>query len=117
MARARAQEVPVGRLVHAHRGWVPLARVNAGGVGAGLVGVMGGCAGESCREVGEAQLVYGVPDSYVEGCGWAGAVVVGGGGVLVAYDDGGCQEGEAAVRRAQGVQEVLRLLPEWEVRE
>ena len=46
-----------------------------------LVGVMGGCAGESCREVGEAQLVHGVPDSCVGGCGWAGAVVVGGGGI------------------------------------
>ena len=51
------------------------------GPGAGLVGVMGGCAGEPCREVGEAQLVHGVPDSYVGGCGWAGAVVVGGSGV------------------------------------
>ena len=42
---------------------------------------MGGRAGESCRDVGEAQLVHGVPDSYVGGCGWAVAVVVGEGGV------------------------------------
>ena len=81
MARACGWEVPVGCLVDAHRGWVPVARVNAGWVGAGLVGVMGGCAGESCREIGEAKLVHGVPDSHVGGCGWAGAVVVGGGGV------------------------------------
>ena len=117
MARARGREVPVGRLVDAHRGRVPIARVDAGGVGAPLVGVMGGCAGESCREVGEAQLVHGVPDSYVGGCGWAGAVVVSGGGLQVAYDDGGCQEGVVAVRQAQGVQEVLGRLPEWDVRE
>ena len=74
-------EVPVGCLVDAYRDWVPVARVDAGGFGAGLVGVMGGCAGESCLPVGEAQLVHGVPNSYVGGCGWAGAVVVGGGGV------------------------------------
>ena len=41
----------------AYCGWVPVARVDVGGVGAGLVGVMGGCAGESCREVGEAQFL------------------------------------------------------------
>ena len=81
MARACGREVPVGCLVDAHRGWVPLARVDAGGVGAGLVGVMAGCAGESCPEVGEAQLVHGVPDSYVGGRRWAGPVIVGGGGV------------------------------------
>ena len=80
MARTRGWEVPVGCLMDTHRGWVPIARVDAGGVGAGLVGVMGGCAGEPCREVGEAQLVQGVLDSYVGGCGWAGAVVVSGGG-------------------------------------
>ena len=117
MARACGREVPVGCFVDAHCGWVPVARVDAGWVRAGLVGVMGGCAGESCREVGEAQLVHGVPDSCVGGCGWAHAVVVGGGGVQVAYDDGGCQEGESAVSQAQGVQEVLGLLPEWDVRE
>ena len=39
----------------AHRGWVPVAHIDAEWVGAGLVGVMGGCAGESCREVGEGQ--------------------------------------------------------------
>ena len=49
--------------------------------GRGGPNLMGGCAGESCREVGEARLVHGVPDSCVGGCGWAGAVVVGGGGV------------------------------------
>ena len=65
----------------AYCGWVLVARVDAGGVGAGLVGVMGGCAGRPCREVGEAQLVYGVPDGYVGGCGSASAVVVGEGGV------------------------------------
>ena len=81
MARARGQEGPVGCLVDPCCGWVPVAPVNAGGLGAGLVGVMGGCAGEPCGEVGEAQLVHGVPDGYVGGCGWAGAVVVGGGGV------------------------------------
>ena len=48
MARASGREVPVGCLVDAHRGLVPVARVDAGGVGAGLVGVMGGCAGKSC---------------------------------------------------------------------
>ena len=81
MARACGREVAVGCFVDAHRGWVPVAPVDAGWVGAGLVGLMGGCAGESCREVREAQLVHGVPDSFVDGCGWAGAVVVGGGGV------------------------------------
>ena len=81
MARACGREVPVGCLVDTYCGWVPVARVDAGGVGAGLAGVMGGCAGEPCREVGEAQLVHGVPNGYVGGCGWAGAVVVGGGGV------------------------------------
>ena len=81
MACARGREVPVGCLVDAHHGWVPVARVNAGGVGAGFVRVMGGYAGEPCREVVEAQLVHGVPDSYVSGCGWDGAVVVGWGGV------------------------------------
>ena len=29
----------------------------------------------------------------------------------------GAREGESAVRQAQGVQEVLGLLPEWDVRE
>ena len=81
MARARGRKVPVGCLVDAYCGWVPIARVDAGGVGAGLVRVMGGCAGKLCREVGEARLVHGVPDGYVGGSGWAGAVVVGGGGV------------------------------------
>ena len=71
MARARGRKVPVGCLVDAYCGWVPIACVDAGGVSAGLVGVMGGCAGEPCREVGEAQLVHGVPDSYVGGCWWA----------------------------------------------
>ena len=126
MARAGGQEVPVGCLVDEHRGWVSVARVAAEGLGAGLVGVMGGCAGESCGEVGEARLMHGVPDSHVGGCEWAGAVVVGGGGVRVAYDDGVCQEpgsqgarceGEAAVHKAQGVQEVLHFLPKWDVRE
>ena len=78
MARACGLEVPVGCFMDAHCGWT---RVDAGWVGAGLVGVTGGCGGESCREVGGAQLVHGVPDSYVGGCGWAGAVVVGAGGV------------------------------------
>ena len=81
MARACGREVPVGCLVDAHRGSVPVAHVDAGRVGAGLVEVMGGCAGESCRKVGEAQLVHGVPDSYVGGCGWARAVVVDGRGI------------------------------------
>ena len=81
MARARGREVPVGCVVEVYCGWVPVAHVDAGGVGAGLVGVIGGCAGEPCSEVGEAELVHGVPDSYGGGCGWAGAVVVGGGGV------------------------------------
>ena len=76
MARARGQEVPVGCLVDAYCGLVPVAPVDAAGVCTSLVGVMGGCAGEPCREVGEDQLVHGVPDSYVGGCGWAGAVVV-----------------------------------------
>ena len=77
MARARWREVPVRCLVEVYCGWVPVARVDAGGVGAGLVGETGGCAGEPCCEVGEAQFVHGVPDGYVGGCGWAGAVVVG----------------------------------------
>ena len=76
VARARGREVPVGLLVDAHHGWVPVARVNAGGMGAGLVGVVKGCAGESCCEVGEAQLVHGVPGKYVGRCGWASWVVV-----------------------------------------
>ena len=46
MARACGWEVPVGCLVDAYRGRVPVARVDAGGVGAGLLGVVGGCAGE-----------------------------------------------------------------------
>ena len=117
MARARGREVPVGCLVDAHRGWVSVARVDAGGVGAGLVGVMGGCAGESCSKVGEAELVHGASDGHVGGCGWVVAVVVGGGGVWVAYDDGGCQKGEAAVRKAQDVQEVLGFLSECDVHE
>ena len=54
MARPRRREVPVGCLVDAHRGWVPVARVNAGGADAGLLGLIGGFAGESCCEVGEA---------------------------------------------------------------
>ena len=85
----------------------------------GTVVWVGGCrlAGWPRVGVGEAPLVHGVLDGYVGGCGWAGAVVVGGGGVVVAPDDGGCQEGEAAVRQAQGVQEVLGLLPEWDVLE
>ena len=117
VARARGREVPVGFLVDAYCGWVRVARVDAGGPGAGLVGLMGGCAGEPCCEVGEAQLVPGVPEGYVGGCGWAGAVDVRAGSVQVAYDDGGCQEGDAAVRQAQGVQEVLGLFPDWDVRE
>ena len=81
MVRARGREVPAGCLVDGHRCWVPVAHVNAGGVGPGLVGVMGGCVREPCHEVSEAELVHGVPDRYVGGCGWASAVVVGGGGV------------------------------------
>ena len=81
MARACGREVPVGCFVDAHCGWVPVARVDAGWVGAGLAGVMGGCAGESCCEVGEASVGAWRADSCVGGCGWAGAVVVGGGGV------------------------------------
>ena len=38
------------------------------------------------------------------------------GGVQVAYSDGGCQEGEAALCHAQRVQEVLGFLPEGDVR-
>ena len=117
VAIAPRREVPVGCLVDTHRGWVPVARVNAEGRVASLVGGMGGSAGESCREVGDAQFVHGVLDSYVGCCGWAGAVVIGGGGVYVANDDGGCHKGEAAVRQAQGVKKVLGLLPEWDVRE
>ena len=41
-----------------------IARVNAGEVGAGRVGALGGCAGESCCEVGGAQVVHGVPDGH-----------------------------------------------------
>ena len=115
MARGGGQEVPVGCLVDAHCGSVPVARVDAGGVGAGLVGVVGGCAAESCCEVWEAQLVHGFPDGNVGGCGWAGAVVIGGGGVQVANDDDGPQERETAVGQAQGVQEILGFLSEWEV--
>ena len=81
MARVRGREVPVGCLVDAHRSWIPISRVDAGRVGAGLGGVMTGCAAESCCEGGEAQLVHGVADCHVGGCGWAGAVVVGGNGV------------------------------------
>ena len=81
MARACGREIPVGCLVDAHRGLVSVARVDARAVAAGLVGVMGGCAGEYCSEVGEAQLVYGVSDGHVGGCGWASAVVMGRGGV------------------------------------
>ena len=88
MARAHGREVPVGCLVDGYRGWVPVAHVDAGGLGAGLVGVVGGFAGESCCEVGEAQLVHGISDGNVGGSGWGSAVVVGGGGVYVAYDDG-----------------------------
>ena len=80
MACAGGLGVPVGCLVDAYRGRVPLARVDAGGVGASLVEVVGGCAGESCYEVGGAQLVHGVSDGHVGGCGWADAVVVGGSG-------------------------------------
>ena len=76
MARARGREVPVGCLLDAYPGLVPVARVDAAGVAAGLVAVVGGCAGESCREVGEAQLVHGVPDGNVAGCGWAGVVFI-----------------------------------------
>ena len=81
MARARGREVSVGCLVDEYCSWVPVARVDAGEVGASLVGVMGGCVSEPCGEIGEAQLVHGAPDSCVGCCGWAGAVVVGGGGV------------------------------------
>ena len=42
---------------------------------------MKGRAGDSCCEVGEAHLLRGVTDTYVSGCGWAGAVVVARGGV------------------------------------
>ena len=63
MTPARGLEVPVGCLMDAHRRWVPVARVDAGGLGASLLGVMGGCAGEPGLEVSEAQLVHGVPDS------------------------------------------------------
>ena len=38
MARARGREVPGGCLVDANYGWVPVARVDAGEVGAGFVG-------------------------------------------------------------------------------
>ena len=57
VACVRGREVPVGCLVDAHRGCVQIARVDAGGMGAGHVAVVGRCADESCREVGEAQLV------------------------------------------------------------
>ena len=82
------------------------------GVGAGGMGVVGGCAGESCCEVGEAQLVHGVPNRNVGGCGLAGTVVVLGGAVWVTNDDGGRQEGETAVCQAQGVQEILGFPPQ-----
>ena len=99
----------------AHHGGVPVAHVNAGGVGAGLLGVVGGCAGESCCGVRVAQLVHGVPDDHVGGCGWAGTVVVGGG--QVAYDGGAHKEGEKAVYQAQCVQEIIVFLSKSEVRE
>ena len=76
--------------------WAALKQAGPGcmcplqGVGAGLVRLVGGCVAESCCEVGEAQLVHGVSDSNVRGCGWADAVVVGRGGVQFAYDDRGC---------------------------
>ena len=70
MARARGREVPVGCLLDRYPARVPVARVDAEGVGAGLVGILGACAGESCCEVGEAQLVDGVSDGHVGGCGW-----------------------------------------------
>ena len=41
MARARGLEVPIGCIVAVYCGRVPVARVNAGGVGAGLVGPNG----------------------------------------------------------------------------
>ena len=81
MGRARGQEIPVGCLPDVPRGWIAVARVDAGGVGAGLVRVIGGLTGESCCEVSEAQLVHGVPGGHVGGCGWPSAVVVGAGGV------------------------------------
>ena len=60
MAPARGREVPIGCIVDMYRGWVPVARVDAGAVCAGLVGVREGSASESCCEVGEVHLVHGV---------------------------------------------------------
>ena len=72
VAPACWREHPLGCFVDTHRGWVPVARVDGGGLGTGLVGVVGGCAGESCCEIGEAKLVHGIPDGNVRGCGLAG---------------------------------------------
>ena len=117
MTRACGREVPAGCLGDAHRGSVPVARVDAGGVGASLVGLVGGCAGESCFGVGESQLLHGARDGNHGRFGWAGAVIVGRNCVEVANDDGGRQKGETAVCQAEGVHEILGFLLAWEVRE
>ena len=69
MARVRGWNVPVGCLVNGHRGCVTVARLDAGGVAVGLVGLVGGCAGESRCEVDQALFVHGDADGNVGGCG------------------------------------------------
>ena len=64
----------------AYRGRVPAARVDAGAFGAGLEGIVGGCASEACCQIREARFVRGVLHGNVGGCGWIGVIVAGGGG-------------------------------------
>ena len=45
--RSSGWEVPIGSIVGSHSGRVSVACVDARGVGAGMGGVMGGCACEA----------------------------------------------------------------------
>ena len=81
MARGCGWEVRVACFVDAHRGQVPVSRVNAGFVGAGLVGRVGLCGGRSCCERCEAQLVRGFLHGTLGGCWCTCLIVVDGSGV------------------------------------
>ena len=85
------------------------------GGGLHLVGEVGWSAFEVGRQVHEPQHSNGVADCVVLGSGLSSSVRLGGGGVHVADDDGGGEDGHLAVCLGQGLEEGLCRVAEGDV--
>ena len=112
MARGSQREGAVSGLRPDDGGGVAIPYIDAGGGGLCLVREVGWLAFEVGCQVHEPQHFNGVADSMVLGCRLSSSVRRDGGGVHVAYDDGGAEHDHLAVCFGPGLEEGFRGVAE-----